>query len=110
LIKAVELLIQRGVGVIDTNVRCHTNHKLKIIISLAGAVPEYLFDDLHNGWQLISSKGHHYQLCCRKINPDSDNNQIIYNHMINKLEEWLEGKSADGFKSVLRLSGYSTGQ
>jgi hypothetical protein len=109
LIRAVELLIKRGIGVIDSDVRCYTSHKLKITINLAGNVPEYLFADLPNSWQIKTSKSHHYQLCCSEINPDS-NNHIIYNSMIKKLEDYLMAKDVDGFKSVLMLSGYDPGQ
>jgi hypothetical protein len=108
LIKVVEMLIQRGVGVIDTDLRCTTAHSLRIIINLAGAVPKCLFDDLPNGWELISSKT--CRLYCCVTNPDDGNNYIIYNSMIKNLEDWLMTKDADGFKSVLMLSGYSTGQ
>jgi hypothetical protein len=109
LIKVVEMLIQRNVGVTDTDVRCSTAHNLKITINLAGAVPYSLFNDLPKDWELVASKT--CRLCCCEINPDdSDSNHIIYSNMISSLEDWLESKDIDGFKALLMLSEYSTGQ
>lgn len=97
LTKAVKLLIKLGLGVLDTDFKYCTSHKTKITITLAGNVPEGIFSDVPTEWQLLYSKEMFY-LRCNEINSAT---------MINKLEEWLEDKDADGFKSVLLLSGYS---
>lgn len=97
LIKAVTLLIKRGIGVIDNDVRVCTSHKTKITIYLTGNIPEYLFDDLLGGWQIK----HLNQLYCSEIDRSK---------MIKDLEEWCMSKDPDGFKSILKLSGYDAGR
>jgi len=98
LVKTVTLLIKLGLDVADTDMRLCTSHKMKITIRLTGAVPIAVFDGLPDGWQYISNS---HKLFSSAIESDV---------MINNLEQYLENKDADGFKSVLKLAGYEIGQ
>lgn len=108
LVKVVELLIKRGIGVTDTDISYCTSHKTKVTIILAGNVPVQLFNELPDRWQLRCCDyypySRNYDLVCKTYQLYS--NEIHYSKMINSLEEWLKNRDADGFKAVLRLSGY----
>jgi len=97
LVKVVTLLIKLGVGVVDTGIKHCTTHQNKISIYLSGSVPEYLFTDLPSVWRIKDSN----KLYC------SDIDRI---KVIKELEEWAMDKDPDGFKALLRLSGYDIGQ
>lgn len=93
LVKVVTLLIERGIGVVDTDYKYCTSHKTKVIIQLIGNIPIGLFGDLPTGWQINNFN----QLRCSEIDSSK---------MIKDLEDWAMSKDPNGFKSLLRLSGY----
>lgn len=96
LVKVVTLLIKLGVGVVDTDIKYCTSHKTKVIIQLTGNLPEDIFSDLPEMW-LINNLS---QLRCS----DTDRSK-----MIKDLEEWAMSKDIDGFRAILKLSGYDAG-
>ena len=110
LYKVVEMLIKMGVGVLSSEIHHSSNSSVRIY--LAKTVPEHLFDELPNNWQLVcyeikSLNIKSYRLyCC----PDKDDTTYNIDKMIQNLEEWATDKDPDGFKSLLKLSGYDIGQ
>lgn len=97
LVKVVTLLIKLGVNVLDTDVKLCTSHKTKVIIQLAGNLPADIFSDLPTGWQVNNLN----QLRCSDIDKSK---------MIKDLEDWAMSKDIDGFRAILKLSGYDIGQ
>ena len=102
LAKAVTLLIKLGVGVLSTEM--HQSSNSDVAIFLRGIVPEYIFDELPNNWRLLcheSFGGRSYQLY--GISGKTK-------ERIEQLEEWALSKDIDGFRAVLKLSGYEVGR
>lgn len=97
LVIVVTRLIKLGLNVLDTDVKYCTSHKTTVIIQLAGNLPEGIFSDLPEGWQVNN--------LCQLRCSDTDRSK-----MIKDLEDWAMSKDIDGFRAILKLSGYDIGQ
>ena len=120
LVGAAELLIKRGVEIANGSIYRYyepevARHVIEVCLEFKVCYDKYLFQDLPPGWELDNiyrqpENQPASQLCCseylQECELDLESIEFCKKIMISNLESWLEDKDIEGFRAVLRLSGY----